>query len=468
MLISAVCLVAAVTVSLSAGEGFAWDAVIRFLGILMAGAAIVAVATWPVVGVFLLLVLLTIGAGGGTSISGLEIFEAGLLVMTVAGSLVRNLVHKDGAWLRSPFMPAAMLFAGTILFSALPALANGVPLSFWARRAFPFLLFFVFPVVDDACMRDKRLTRAIIGFLIVLGAVKNLPVLAHWYANARVLAGVENVQELRQAGTGVWLMSFPILAYAVAASTTSKLLRSILEILMTMSLAALAVSYTRSYWLGTAVAACVFLVLGLNVSRTEVGRVLQHEAGWIACFVVTAFAVAGSVTKKLVVWLLQRLASLGSGLETTSVQDRLYEARRLSSLFLESPIVGHGLGATYSFFSPTPFSWGLSAGYKTIFYSHNFYLYHLYATGVVGLAGFLCFFICVIARCVHALHRIRDRRSAMLLIATVSLIAAACVASLTSSEFSEKLPDLFLGILIGLSSCFIRITEQEKMEAASP
>jgi hypothetical protein len=445
----------------------AWSAVQPVLVLGMAVIMLIASALWPITGVLLLLILLTFGPQGST-VSQVEILEAAVFVVSVTSSAVRDMVRKSGAWVQSRFMPVALLFIATVILSVLPAHASGVSISFWARRAFPFLLFMVFPVVHDACTQDERMVRIIVALLLIIGAIKDVPVLSHWYLNAGKLGGIENLQELRQAGSGVWLMSFPILAGAVAAGSRSKPFRAVLEVLTVVSLIAIAASYTRSYWLGTGVAALATVLLGAATAKTDVLAVLRHLAEWSVAALVLLFTAARGVTRKLAVWFGQRLSSLVSGAETTSVQDRLFEIRRLSQLIPRSPLIGRGLGATYSFYSPTPFSWNLPEGYKTIFYSHNFYMYHLYATGFLGLAAFVWFLATVILQCIRGSRHARGHMEAMLLVAIASLIVGMAVSSITSSEFSEKPPDLIIGILAGLASYLVSRASNAEADVSAP
>jgi hypothetical protein len=415
---------------------------------------LVATALWPLIGVVCLLVLLTF-AGGSATVSRLDMAEAGIFVVATVSSVARGFLSRRSAWKHSVVLPSAVFFIASIILSVLPAYGNGVQVSFWVRRAFPFFLIMTFPIIHDACERDSRALRFLVAFLLVLGFARNLPVLIHWYANAAALRGVLNLQELRQSGVGVWLMSFPVLAGVAAADSHSPWVRRALVLAAVVSLGALALSYTRSYYLGAGIALAVTVVLGCITDRRSVLRVAAEAVGVSVVSVAALFAIAGEATKKLASWFTGRLSSIVSAVGTTSVQDRIAEIHALSLLIPHSPIVGRGLGATYSFYSPTPFSWSLPVGYKTIFYSHNFYVYHLYATGIIGLAALLLFLGDVLVRSTHAARHAPERFDRLLLCAIVGLIAGMSFSSLTSSEFSEKLPNLVLGICVGLASYLI-------------
>jgi hypothetical protein len=415
---------------------------------------VVATAFRPIIGVVVLLLLLTFSTGSA-GVSRLEIAEAGIFGVTMVASAVRGFLSRRSAWKHSLLLPSALFFIASIVLSALPAYGSGVEMSFWARRAFPFFLVMTFPIVHDACDRNEHMLRFLVALLLVLGFARNVPILAHWYANAAALRGLSNLQALRLSGSGVWLMSFPVLAGAAAAASRSPWMRRALVVSVVVSLGALVLSYTRSYYLGAGIALAVTVVLGCVTDRGAVLRVAGEALGMSVASLMALFAMAGEATRKLALWFVGRLSSILSGAGTTSVQDRFAEIHYLSTLVPHSPIIGYGLGAAYSFYSPTPFSWNLPIGYKTIFYSHNFYAYHLYATGLIGLVALILFLGDVVVRAARAARHTSGRFERLLLCAIVGQIAGMSFSSLTSSEFSEKLPNLVLGICVGLASYLV-------------
>tara|TARA_B100000029_G_C17006818_1_gene753315 strand:- start:52 stop:594 length:543 start_codon:yes stop_codon:yes gene_type:complete len=69
-----------------------------------------------------------------------------------------------------------------------------------------------------------------------------------------------------------------------------------------------------------------------------------------------------------------------------SLQDKIKESWVLLNEIIKNPIVGFGLGATFSFFTP------LRGFLINTWYAHNFYLFIWFKLGLLGLISFLSLF----------------------------------------------------------------------------
>lgn len=156
-------------------------------------------------------------------------------------------------------------------------------------------------------------------------------------------------------------------------------------------------TYTRGFWLGTALAAGTVLVLGARSIRRPAAIV----AGTIVLF-VAASGIGALMNFSLPSYILERTSSSlalgndepgpsdpaqggnGNGGEDVAGQMssaiRVTQARVLTRHILESPIIGHGFGTIAKDYP-----------YEQIYSYELAYLDLTYKTGVVGLVLFLSF-----------------------------------------------------------------------------
>jgi hypothetical protein len=154
-----------------------------------------------------------------------------------------------------------------------------------------------------------------------------------------------------------------------------------------ISLVGLTISFTRTMWIATAAAIGFTTIVYLHQRSLNV-RVLLFGILFSLFGVVFASAVAPD---KILVFLIERMRSIPSALQSASLQDRIFELHGLLADAVENPlmlIVGHGWGAEFTFYSINQYSWG-GRGWTSNAYSHNYYAYLLWSIGIVGLAFFL-------------------------------------------------------------------------------
>ena len=156
---------------------------------------------------------------------------------------------------------------------------------------------------------------------------------------------------------------------------------------LTVLLAAIAVSYTRSYWFPTVlILAAITLVEWWKMSPRRRSSFLLR------------LGFGGLVLAGLAVWLCIVRAEVLDGLSfpltranvlsayragDPNIWTRLAEVEALWALFKEKPVLGHGLGAKYAVFAAFA---GETVEWN---YTHNAYLYFLFKTGAIGFTVLL-------------------------------------------------------------------------------
>jgi hypothetical protein len=152
-------------------------------------------------------------------------------------------------------------FFGFCMFSIIPALLFGSSLFKWLRELIPYLtLLLVFPIREQADT-PKRIKIILACFLLLclMIAVDNL--FSYKQAIARALQFWE-IMASRQTSNAVLFMSIVIMAGVFFVMTPSRSARWASLFIMTVFMIALAVTFSRGFWLATmiglAVAFCCF------------------------------------------------------------------------------------------------------------------------------------------------------------------------------------------------------------------
>ena len=216
-----------------------------------------------------------------------------------------------------------------------------------------------------------------------------------------------------------------------------------------LSLISLIFSFTRSYWFGF-FAALFFLIIVLK--KEDKAKLIRILFSQFILFVV-AFSLLlifkFDFASKILLWLKDRILSVTQLSLLLTFAGRVDELKTLLEYIPKSPIYGFGLGATYNFYNISPFAWG-GVGYKDLFYSHNFYAYHLFATGILGLLGF-CFFILSSIRVGILTYRTeKTNRITLVSVFLSSIIFGTLFTSLTSPQFVDATSDIVIGLYIGI------------------
>ena len=398
-----------------------------------------------------LLVLLTMLAPfaiGSLGISNLELGFALIFLFLLYNSFLISFIERSRV-LSSIILIGSLFFISTIIVSIIPATINGVEIPFYFRRAFPFFLLLSFiPTFNVLEAKKESLIILLIG-IILLCSYDASKVLFSIYRNINQIYLVINLEDIRIAGNGLLQVSFPIILISLLLVLDSKTIRRVVKVFLFLSLVSLIFSFTRSYWFGFFVALFFLIIVLKKEDKAKLIRILFSQ---FILFVV-AFSLLlifkFDFASKILLWLKDRILSVTQLSLLLTFAGRVDELKTLLEYIPKSPIYGFGLGATYNFYNISPFAWG-GVGYKDLFYSHNFYAYHLFATGILGLLGF-CFFILSSIRVGILTYRTeKTNRITLISVFLSSIIFGTLFTSLTSPQFVDATSDIVIGLYIGI------------------
>lgn len=208
---------------------------------------------------------------------------------------------------------------------------------------------------------------------------------------------------------------------------------------------AVAVSLTRSYWLGLAVGLAWLSFLGpWRVSL----RLLAGIAGTALLLVAGGFALETAVPSVAAGDLLHaaahRLHVFGPSGWDPSSRERLFELEAIRELILDSPWFGSGLGARYSFHS------SMARGIWEWEYTHNSYAYWLMKLGFIGsLPVFLALGLGVAAG-LRWVRKATDATTRALACGVSACLTALLVVSATAPWMTHYVGAAWTGLLLGV------------------
>jgi O-antigen ligase len=201
------------------------------------------------------------------------------------------------------------------------------------------------------------------------------------------------------------------------------------------SLAGLAISATRSNWIGFCVGLLTFVVAGPVRAHVRVRRV---AAGLAGCALI---AVIGLALFPTVQRFAERMAD-AAGARQWTVTFRLLESQGVLTAIGSVYGLGNGMGSTYTF-------WDIERSVmQRTTWTHNAYLQWLMKTGVVGL---LLFLVLMAGAGRMASRLIRARHPwAPGLLGMLGGLVAVLVLSVTVNKVFEFSGAMFLGLALGV------------------
>jgi len=338
-----------------------------------------------------------------------------------------------------------LLFMCWATISVVPAILNGVYVLEWVRRFVPILNFGLITLFASTGFRSRKHVRFGVTFLIFAGGA----IVTASLVQADITRFATAPQSVRRFSGGYFgpmtlMLAVPLL---VRISRRPLIFRLVVAFGAIAGFVGSVVSFTRSYWIGTAVT--FLLIFILSYSDQERNGLLLKGIG-ISVLIGVSVLVLNSVSDVGDV-LVRRALSLGTFFQSSSFLDRVYELYGLLSSAVERSvgiIIGNGFGAKFTFHSVNPWSWG-GIGPQTISYSHNFYAYVFWTTGLVGLFLFLLFLRSTI---VTGLRIVKQETGTYhgYSLALMGVIIQFLITSLTAPSLPELEYAVYLGMVFGL------------------
>lgn len=344
----------------------------------------------------------------------------------------------------------ALALAGWDLLNVLVAWSNGIGPAEWLRAAFPQLVLPSFLVLGWLAAPSAAARRRLLTLLTLLGAAV---IVASLVAVRSIrLEDVADLQFLRQFGGDFYAPFTATLAYATLFTRDGRRAQplALTVLLLLVGGLGLAVSFTRTYWLSTALSLLVFAALLARHRRGEFTRVViaLPALGFVAATAALVLAPANVI--ELLGQRAGDLADLGS---VFSFRERLVESAAALEQASRNPlsfVVGNGLGARFSYDYVHPVS-GIVYGGLDLQYIHNYYVYLVFTKGAVGLLLFVALWVSLLREA----RRVLWAPSAGLDHVALAMFAASAnllLASLTTPQFENFQWPMVFGLLLALAA----------------
>lgn len=221
----------------------------------------------------------------------------------------------------------------------------------------------------------------IVAMVFFFGAVASFRVVS------TIISSLSNVEYAWEVARGratmneTWLYGGSLLALCLAASMRRWKHTLVLSVPFALFTMALIMTQWRSYYLAWAIAFAVVLVLGRGGVRVR--SVWLVAAGGLVG-AAAAYFIFGDRLMLAVFGILDRILSIGTASsQDISLMNRNLESAALWKRILESPLLGHGPGVSFSFYD------AIFRGTWTKTFAHSTYLMVWFKYGLFGLLLFL-------------------------------------------------------------------------------
>jgi O-antigen ligase len=334
-------------------------------------------------------------------------------------------------------------FLAMSVFSFIPAYLYGSDLFKWFRELIPVLtLLFIFPLRDE--VNSTRRVKILIASFLLLSVVIAVNSILNY--KELVLQATETWQlaSSRQHFIEPQLMAIVIVSgsFFILAEKARQRWFAFL-IMMTFSLT-MVVTFTRSIWIGTIIG---FAILFLFIPVKSKIRMVTYFVLFVFISIAIMVLFFGDLATFIFDQLARRFLTIGEVGKDLSFLNRIVEAKALIANIEMNPIVGYGLGKSYSFDPIIP-------GPKTTWYAHNTVLFVWFKIGLVGLISLIIFAGGSFFQAVRLYKSLTDTFSKTLLIGCAASLCAIYVVSFTALQFFSKDSSLLGMLIFGLIQAY--------------
>lgn len=269
-----------------------------------------------------------------------------------------------------------------------------------------------------------------------------------------------NVPRVIVPGTSlIFMMLIPALILYSIPSFRKGLRGPALLAVIILLLAAIAISFSRTWWIGMGIAlAGLFLLISTGQKKLLLGRI-----GIPIVFVLLMIPLLGSYipqAENIVQVLGLRAGSLFAGEQTIQDSSTQWRIREIDSALVkiqENPILGVGPGGELRE------QWW-STDVLTRF-MHNSYLYVLADLGILGFLPFLWFSILFLYRGFRFGRKLQDPALRSWVLGLSLSFVALLIAGVAGPEFMALHTVPVIGAIFGLTEVALRLERQETTES---
>ena len=390
-------------------------------------------------GLALVLALSSMFVRSTDEITPFEIIYAVLFSVVVLGWVLRCMSRNQPlTQTRTDLFLAWFLLICIVSF--LPALGQGNDMIKWVRELVPFFLFLPYFIVVSLLRKKEELYWFCLAYLILSISMGLVNVYDYWIMVADVQQQWELVANRQAPGEPLFFTTLTVtllfLIYRGLGKGHSLLYLGIIS----FSAIALAITFSRGYWVAMVIALCCAYYFMPSAKR----RRLIFYLGSMA--LVGALAIAflmGPLIIDILSAMGDRLGSVFTTKLDLSFRNRLVESSAVLDEIIASPIWGYGLGYYYNFQPLIPYL-------TPTWYVHNVYLYFWLKLGIFGLVAFLLWYGMVLYHAYFCVRRLSDPFLQPLTLGIMCIMIAMIPLSISSPQFIQKDSILFLALGSGI------------------
>jgi O-antigen ligase len=307
----------------------------------------------------------------------------------------------------------------------------------WFRELLTLSQLLLFFPMRDAFREPRGMITIVVMFLGMscIVAIRNL---VNYNAAAAVVSYVWELGASRQAfGDHLFFPAVVMLLSLWVHLRNRHWAFTLVPVFAAFALA-LALTFSRGFWLAAVIGACLLFWLVGKRERVRLGVAATVAAG-LGVLVVALFL--GDLGQSVLNALLMRIASAGGAIKDASFVNRLVESNEAIRRILEQPVFGYGVGAMFPRYDVL-----LDRTVSTL-YIHNGYLFLLYKVGIVGTLPYVGFLFVVMWK---GVRRAFDGSAEGIPLAIIrgctAILPAMLIVSFTSNVFIQKQSLLVLSI----------------------
>ncbi len=307
-----------------------------------------------------------------------------------------------------------------------------------------FLLFvpllFIFPVRKEAEKKNGR--TLMIWALLLMSAAVGLVIITRYRLDLLAAKYLWQVVGNRQQKEESLYMSSIIILFAFVVG--NRYSKTILLPLLALEMFALAITFSRGYWITTVLGLLGLLFFLKGQARR---RMMRLTVVGVLFAAVVGIVVLPQIFGSFLTGLAERLTSISTNALT--LHSRLVESEAVLQKVSLSPVIGYGLGSLFSYFDVIT-----HLDIRT-WYIHNGYLFLLFKFGIVGFVLFISMYMKRVVTLVRLWQgtSFTDENpfvSAILLISLMMLFI-----SVTSPQFYDRGSLLILSITWGIGDSLL-------------
>lgn len=294
----------------------------------------------------------------------------------------KTLVVQRQRVLRSAADYFLMGYLSICLISVVLILSAGGSVQMWFRELMTEAELLLFFPAREALKTTRDRKTILNCFLIVALSVAVYDFIGYKSSSAEAAYLWQLVMSRKVVGSHYFVAM--VLASASLFAAASKPLNRILfaGILVLFS-GALALTFSRGFWIA---AIFGFVILFFLMNRSEKAWAAGLAVFFVASLTVLTTLIFGQLGEYVSEALADRFVSSASGLADVSVAARWRESADIMTAIQQSPLVGHGIGATFRYYKI------LDQVTVQSLYAHNAYLFLVFKVGLIGALLFFGYF----------------------------------------------------------------------------